>query len=105
MSFIGDVIQSTVAVIKGMTRTLSEIPREKWTVQYPDVPITVTGYPLGDGGAQVSCSGPTSRPDRGFPAVRCPGLVDGTSGSPWVSAAEIRGVVGGLQGGLPSSAN
>ena len=41
MSFIGDVIQSTVAVIKGMTRTLSEIPREKWTVQYPDVPITV----------------------------------------------------------------
>ncbi|WP_267317112.1 trypsin-like serine peptidase [Mycolicibacterium mucogenicum] len=65
----------------------------------PDVPITVTGYPLGDGGGQVSCSGPTSRPDRGFPALRCPGLVDGTSGSPWVSAAEVRGVVGGLQGG------
>jgi len=65
----------------------------------PDVPITVTGYPLGDGGVQVSCSGPTSLPDRGFPALRCPGLVDGTSGSPWVSAAEVRGVVGGLQGG------
>ena len=65
----------------------------------PDVPITVTGYPLGDGGDQVSCSAPTSRPDRGFPALRCPGLVDGTSGSPWVSATEVRGVVGGLQGG------
>ena len=41
MSLISDVLQSTVAVIKGMTRTLSEIPRGKWTVQYPDVPITV----------------------------------------------------------------
>lgn len=38
----------------------------------PDVPITVTGYPLGDGGVQVRCSGPTSRPDRGYPALRCP---------------------------------
>jgi len=41
MSIVTDVIQSTVAVLKGMKRTLSEIPREKWTVQYPDVPITV----------------------------------------------------------------
>src|SRR6476469_3200484 len=41
MSVISDVIQSTVAVIKGMRRTLSEIPREKWTVQYPDEPVTV----------------------------------------------------------------
>ena len=41
MSVISDVIQSTLAVIKGMGRTLAEIPREKWTVQYPDVPITV----------------------------------------------------------------
>ena len=65
----------------------------------PNVPITVTGYPLGDGGAQVTCSGPTSPPERGFPSLRCPGLVDGTSGSPWVSAAAVRGVVGGLQGG------
>ncbi|MUL67210.1 trypsin [Mycobacterium sp. CBMA 234] len=69
----------------------------------PDVPITVTGYPQGDGGVQVSCSGPTSRPERGFPSVRCAGLVDGTSGSPWVSATEVRGVVGGLQGGGCSS--
>ena len=41
MSVVSDVIQSTVAVIKGMKRTISEIPRAKWTVQYPDVPITV----------------------------------------------------------------
>src|SRR5947208_14573388 len=41
MSVFSDVIQSTVAVIKGMRRTLSEIPREKWTVQYPDERVTV----------------------------------------------------------------
>src|SRR3954471_24937251 len=41
MSVVTDIINSTVAVVKGMKRTLSEIPREKWTVQYPDDPITV----------------------------------------------------------------
>src|SRR5687768_3751068 len=41
MSVVSDVIQSTLAVIKGMKRTISEIPRAKWTVQYPDVPVTM----------------------------------------------------------------
>ena len=41
MSLISNVIQSTAAIIKGMKRTISEIPREKWTVQYPDEPVTV----------------------------------------------------------------
>lgn len=41
MSIIGEIINSTKAIIKGMGVTLSQIPREKWTVQYPDVPITV----------------------------------------------------------------
>lgn len=41
MSLIGDIIQSTKAVIKGMSVTLAQIPKEKWTVQYPDEPITV----------------------------------------------------------------
>ena len=41
MSLIGDVIQSTDAVLKGMKRTLSEIPRGKCPVHYPDVPVTV----------------------------------------------------------------
>lgn len=65
----------------------------------PDVPITVMGYPSGDGGAPISCAGATSRPNRGFPALRCRGLVEGTSGSPWISDSQIRGVVGGLEGG------
>lgn len=41
MSIISDVLQSAKAVIKGMSVTLSQIPKEKWTVQYPDDPVTV----------------------------------------------------------------
>ena len=41
MSLISDVINSTKAVIKGMSITLGQLPKQKWTVQYPDVPITV----------------------------------------------------------------
>jgi formate hydrogenlyase subunit 6/NADH:ubiquinone oxidoreductase subunit I len=41
MSIISDVIQSTKAILSGMKTTLSQIPKEKWTVQYPDEPITV----------------------------------------------------------------
>jgi NADH-quinone oxidoreductase subunit I len=41
MSLIGDVIRSTKAIIKGMSITLAKIPKQKWTVQYPDVPVTV----------------------------------------------------------------
>ncbi len=41
MSVITDVIKSTVAIIKGMSVTLAQIPKEKWTVQYPDDPITL----------------------------------------------------------------
>src|SRR5438045_5625002 len=41
MSIISDVIQSTKAIIQGMSVTLSYIPRQKWTVQYPDEPVTM----------------------------------------------------------------
>src|SRR6185436_1881862 len=41
MSIITDVIQSTKAIIQGMGVTLSYIPKRKWTVQYPDEPVTV----------------------------------------------------------------
>ena len=42
MSIITDVIASTKAIIKGMAITISQIPKEKWTVQYPEEPITVS---------------------------------------------------------------
>jgi len=63
------------------------------------VQVAVMGYPSGEGGAPIGCSGPTVLPDHGFPAVLCRGLGDGTSGAPWVSGAMVRGVVGGLQSG------
>ncbi|MGI8654042.1 MAG: NuoI/complex I 23 kDa subunit family protein [Pyrinomonadaceae bacterium] len=41
MSIITDVIENTKAIIKGMGVTFSYIPKEKWTVQYPDEPVTM----------------------------------------------------------------
>ena len=41
MSLIGDIIESTKAIIKGMSTTFAYIPREKWTVEYPDEPVTM----------------------------------------------------------------
>ena len=41
MSIITDVIESTKAIIQGMGVTLSYIPKRKWTVEYPDEPVTV----------------------------------------------------------------
>lgn len=41
MSIISDIVESTKAIIKGMSLTLSYIPKEHWTVEYPDEPITV----------------------------------------------------------------
>jgi hypothetical protein len=36
MSLISDVIQSTKAVIKGWRYDISQLPKQSWTVQYPD---------------------------------------------------------------------
>src|ERR1044071_927143 len=41
MSIITDVIESTKAIIQGMGVTLSYIPKRKWTVEYPDQPVTM----------------------------------------------------------------
>ena len=41
MSIISDVIESTRAIIQGMSVTLSYIPKQKQTVEYPDEPVTV----------------------------------------------------------------
>ena len=37
--------------------------------------------------------------DRGFPSLPCAGLVDGTSGAPWLADPVIAGLIGGLEGG------
>ena len=61
--------------------------------------VRVTGYPVGVGGDPIGCTGRTSARTQGFPSLRCPGLVDGTSGSPWLSGSTVVGIVGGLDGG------
>jgi Trypsin-like peptidase domain len=60
--------------------------------------VTVTGYALGEGGGPVGCQAATELVD-GFPSVRCGGLVDGTSGAPWVNRDTVTGVTGGRDGG------
>jgi Trypsin-like peptidase domain len=62
-------------------------------------PVTVTGYPVGEGGTPLSCQAATSMTPGGYPTLRCGGLVDGTSGGPWISGSTVTGVVGGLNGG------
>jgi hypothetical protein len=61
--------------------------------------VKVTGYAYGVGGDPIGCSGRTAAHDRGYPSLWCPGLVDGTSGSPWISGSKVVGIIGGLDGG------
>lgn len=62
-------------------------------------PVTVTGYPMGEGGGAVACRGATQWSPDGFPSLACAGLTDGFSGAPWVSGSTVTGLVGGLDGG------
>src|SRR5260370_31470467 len=41
MSIISEVIESTRAIIQGMSVTLSYLPKRKQTVQYPEEPVTM----------------------------------------------------------------
>jgi V8-like Glu-specific endopeptidase len=61
--------------------------------------VTVTGYPAGVGGKPVACEASTGVAEGGFPSLACAGLVDGTSGAPWVSGSTVTGVIGGIEGG------
>lgn len=61
--------------------------------------VAVTGYALGVGGDPIGCTALPVARDHGYPSLRCSGLVDGTSGSPWTTGSTIVGVTGGLDGG------
>ncbi|HTY28339.1 MAG TPA: trypsin-like peptidase domain-containing protein [Mycobacterium sp.] len=61
--------------------------------------VTVIGYPLGVGGGPIGCDTIAGPDGSGFQSLQCGGLVDGTSGAPWIRGREIIGVVGGLDGG------
>jgi hypothetical protein len=65
----------------------------------PGSRVTVLGYPAGLGGSPIGCQASTSLTDSGFPALACEGLVDGTSGAPWVSGTTQTGLIGGFERG------
>ena len=64
----------------------------------PGSVVTVTAYALGSGGP-IGCRSTTALGPGGFPSVQCGGLVDGTSGAPWISGPAVVGLIGGLHGG------
>ena len=61
--------------------------------------VSVVAYPAGVGGMPVGCQVRTEVSDNGYPELPCAGLVDGTSGAPWISGSMVTGVIGGLHGG------
>jgi len=69
------------------------------TAPAPGSQVSLIGYAAGAGGTPIGCQSKTGITLRGFPSFLCWGLVDGTSGSPWISGATVTGVTGGLQRG------
>ena len=61
--------------------------------------VSVIGYPGGVGGLPIGCQASTAVTESGFPSLPCEGLVDGTSGAPWISGSAVIGLIGGLEGG------
>jgi hypothetical protein len=61
--------------------------------------VKVVAYPAGVGGMPIGCQASTGISDGGYPELLCAGLVDGTSGAPWISGSSVTGVIGGLHGG------
>jgi hypothetical protein len=61
--------------------------------------VSVVAYAAGVGGMPIGCQVSTGISDDGYPELPCSGLVDGTSGAPWISGSTVTGVIGGLQGG------
>ncbi|WP_163802980.1 trypsin-like serine peptidase [Mycolicibacterium anyangense] len=82
----------SIETIVGAALTLGAAP-------VPSSPVTVVGYPMGVGGKPVSCDTVASPDTGGFPTLQCGGLVDGTSGAPWITGTHVVGVIGGREAG------
>jgi hypothetical protein len=61
--------------------------------------IAVTGYAFGAGGGPIGCTARMVAREQGYPELRCAGLVNGTSGAPWLAGTTVVGITGGLEGG------
>jgi hypothetical protein len=69
------------------------------TAPVPGSQVSIIGYAAGVGGTPIGCQSKTGTTLRGYPSFLCTGLVDGTSGAPWISGSTVTGVTGGLQRG------
>jgi len=61
--------------------------------------VSIIGYPAGVGGTPIGCTTNMGVTLSGYPSFLCRGLVDGTSGSPWMIGSTVTGVTGGFQRG------
>ncbi len=61
--------------------------------------VSIVGYAAGVGGTPIGCTANTGLTLGGYPSFVCSGLVDGTSGAPWMIGSTVTGVTGGPQRG------
>lgn len=61
--------------------------------------VSIIGYAAGGGGTPIGCQNSAGTSPDGYPSFLCSGLVNGTSGAPWITGATVTGVTGGFQGG------
>jgi V8-like Glu-specific endopeptidase len=66
------------------------------TAPAPGTRVEVIGYAAGIGGTPIGCQNSTGL-TKGYPTFPCSGMVEGTSGSPWINGATVTGATGGLQ--------
>ena len=89
---VGRPAGGSIEAVVGSALSLGRVPAR-------GTQVSVIAYPAGVGGLPVGCQVPTDLSAGGFPELPCAGLVDGTSGAPWISGSTIVGVIGGLHGG------
>jgi hypothetical protein len=89
---VSNDVGGSVEAHVGLALTLGTAPP-------PGTHVTVMGYPAGVGGSPIGCQASTSVNESGFPSLVCEGLVDGTSGAPWVSGTTLTGLIGGFERG------
>ncbi|GBE67031.1 hypothetical protein MFM001_34930 [Mycobacterium sp. MFM001] len=65
----------------------------------PGTRVSIVGYRVGVGGTPIGCQAETTLTQGSYPTLPCAGLVDGTSGAPWITGSTVTGVIGGPDGG------
>jgi hypothetical protein len=89
---VGRPAGGSIEAVVGSALSLGSMPARA-------TPVSVIAYPAGVGGLPVGCQATTRLNAASFPELPCAGLVDGTSGAPWISGSTIIGVIGGPHGG------